>query len=142
MASRDRKSTKRFAGIPFSVLQSQQGASLKAAEVKLLIDLLFQFNGHNNGVLSPCLTLMKKRGWASSSLYRAFRSLEDKGFLVVTRQGWKVRGRPTLVAITWNGIDEPKGLEYDKDIKPNPVPLAYWCKDKSTWKHKPKEKTL
>lgn len=140
MASRDRKKKERFAGIPFHVLKSQQGANLKAPEIKLLMDLLLQYNGNNNGSLSPCYTLMKKRGWATSSLYRAFRNLEDKGFLIVTRQGWKVRGRPTLVAITWDGIDEPKGFVYDLGIQPSPIPLAYWCKEKSAWKHQPKEK--
>jgi hypothetical protein len=40
----------------------------------------------------------------------------------------------TLVAITWNGIDDPpKGVRYDEGVKPSPVPLGYWCKHPDTW---------
>ncbi len=127
----------RFAGIPFSVLKTEYYAALKGAEVKLLVDLLMQYNGNNNGNLSPCHTLLKRQGWARSSLYRAYTALVYSGFLVVTRQGWKQRGKPTLVAITWAGIDEPNNCDYDDGIIPSSTPLAYWRKDKSYWKHTP-----
>lgn len=130
-----RRKNGRFIGIPYHVANSEIFGHLKGAEVKLLIDLLCQRNGSNNGCLSPCYSLMKKRGWAKSSLHRAFSGLVDKGFLVVTRQGWKVRGRPTLVAVTWDGIDESRpGVEYDDGITPSPVPLGYWCKEPALWK--------
>ncbi len=112
-------------------------ANLGSAEVKLLIDLMLQYNGRNNGMMSPCYSLLKKQGWAKSSLYRAYSKLEHKGFIVVTRRGFKIRGMPTLVAITWNGINEPKNCTFDENIKPHPAPLNYWCKLKSVWKHKP-----
>ncbi|WP_415911634.1 hypothetical protein [Neptuniibacter sp. QD37_11] len=132
---RSPKKKGRFVGIPYHVAKSLPFAQLKAAEVKLLVDLLCQCNGRNNGCLSACHALMKERGWASSSLHRAFSGLISKGFLVVTRQGWKQRGRPTLVAITWNGIDEPvKGVQYDDGISPGNIPLGYWCKSPSSWK--------
>lgn len=141
MASNDRKKKKeRFVGIPYYVVISEPWARLKAPEVKLLVDLLMQYSGRNNGMLSPSYTLMKERGWAKSSLYRAYVALVYHGFIVVTREGWKQRGCPTLVAITFYGIDESKKLEYDKEIKPNPVPLAYWKKSQSNWKHQPKLK--
>ena len=133
------KRKERFIGIPYRVAESRPFNELKAQEIKLLINLLTQRNGRNNGSLSPCYALMKKQGWASSSLYRAFTGLVEKGFLVVTRQGWKQRGRPTLVAITWDGIDEPAGgIEYDDEIKPHPVPLNYWRKAPEIWQHKPR----
>lgn len=133
----------RFASIPFNVLNSHQWAALSAREVKLLMDLLWQYNGSNNGRLSPCYSLMKKRGWPKSSLHRAFNRLQHKGFVVVTRQGRKVRGNPTLVAITWMGIDEPKlGTPYNDDIQPSHTPLAYWYKSPDTWKHYPEVKRV
>lgn len=131
------KHDKRFVGIPWRVVQSPQFASLKSSEVKLLIDLLTQRNGENNGSLTVSHAVLKKRGWATSSLYRAYCSLVYKGFLIVTRQGWKVRGRATMVAITWLGIDEPNKFSYDEGVKPDATPLGYWCKDKSYWKHLP-----
>lgn len=139
--SKDRKrNTGRFTGVPHSVHGSEYYAKLGAPEVKLLLDLLFQFNGKNNGMMSPCYALMKKRGWAKSSLYRAYSKLEHAGFIIVTRRGFKIRGMATLIAVTWNGIDEPKKCIFDERINPHPVPLNYWCKPQSTWKHKPKLK--
>lgn len=134
MASINRKKKKaRFIGIPYNVGISEQFANLRPPAVKLLIDLLTQYTGSNNGMLSPCYTLLAKRNWAKSSLYRAYASLVHSGFIVVTRQGWKVRGRPTLVAITWNGIDEPKNCNFDDGVTISPVPLSYWRMDKTTW---------
>jgi hypothetical protein len=142
MASIDRKRKKcRFIGIPYHVANSEQFARLKAPEVKLLVDLLMQFNGNNNGMLSPCYTLMKKRGWAKSSLYRAYSSLVHLGFIVVTRQGIKVRGNPTLIAVTWEGIDDPIKVKFDTEIKVSPVPLSFWRLDKSQWSITPNIKS-
>lgn len=122
----------RFLGIPYAVASSDAFSSLNAYEVKLLIDLLFQYTGSNNGMLSPCFSLMKDRQWTSGTLYRTKKTLIEKGFIVVTKQGMKIRGRPTLIAITWNGIDEPK-TTYDEGIKASAVPLNYWAKSKESW---------
>jgi hypothetical protein len=133
----------RFLGIPYSVVNSAPFAELRAPEVKLLVDLLLQYNGRNNGTLSPCHTLMEKRGWAKSSLHRAFSNLQHLGFLVVTRQGWKRRGKATFVAITWLEINEPQnGIEYDDGIASSNKPLSYWCTAMKSWKHKPKIKEI
>jgi hypothetical protein len=84
---------------------------------------------------------MKERTWAKSSLYRAFSNLQHAGFIVVTRQGTKIRGMATLVAVTWIGIDEPRsGIEYDGGIDSSHRPLNYWCKAKPNWKHQPRIK--
>jgi len=129
----------RFILIPTDVLESEIFRKrVGSNELKLLIDLLLQYYGDNNGCLSPCYSLMKKRGWSKSSLHRAFCNLIHSGFLVVTRQGRKVRGYATLVAITWLPIDEPKsGKSYDEGIKPSDRSLGYWCKVKSSWSHLP-----
>lgn len=138
MASIDRKKAKgRFIGIPYHVANSKQFSLLRAPAIKLLIDLLLQYNGKNNGMLSPCYALMKKRGWARSSLYRAYAVLVHSGFIVVTKQGIKIRGHPTLVAVTWRGIDEPINCKFDTDIKVSPVPVSYWNSDKSVWPIQP-----
>ena len=94
-----------------------------------MLDLLLQYTGSNNGKLSACWTLMRLRSWKSSStLYKAKKELLDKGFIVVTKAGFKMRGHPTLLAITWNGIDECTGVQYGENIKPSPVPLSSWNK--------------
>lgn len=142
-ATKLKKKKERFAGIPFSVAKTKPFIDLRAPEVKLLVDLLLQYNGNNNGMLSACHTLMKERGWPKSSLHRSLNNLLHAGFLVVTRQGWKVRGKATLLAITWEGIDEARrGLEYDERIIPSNTPLSYWCKAKASWKHRPAVKKI
>lgn len=137
MARAKEKPKERFVGIPYRVANSAQFAALSAHDVKLLVDLLVQYSGYNNGALSPTHSLMKKRGWAKSSLYRAFVSCEEKGFVVVTRKGWKQRGKPTLVALTWLGIHEVRGIEYDEGVEPSDKPLGYWCMDSRLWRHQP-----
>lgn len=126
----------RFVGIPYHVANSDVFSKLDAYEVKLLFDLSRQFNGRNNGNLTATLTLMESWGWASGTLHRTQKSLLEKGFITVTRQGWKQRGKPTLLALTWHEIHEPpKTVEYDEGVKVSPVPLNYWCKDRSGWAH-------
>lgn len=125
MASSKKPRKTRFIGIPYHVGNSPEFASLDGNETRLLVHLLLQFNGRNNGKLSPTHSLMRNKGWAKSSLYRAKNGLLEKGFLKVTRQGWKQRGHPTLVAVTWEGIDEC-GIEYDEGIAISAVPLGSW----------------
>ncbi len=139
--AKHREAKERFIGIPYRIAKSTPFAALSAHEVKFMIDLLTQYNGRNNGMLSPTYALMKERGWAKGTLYRTFASLEAKGFVVVTRQGWKQKGKPTLVAITWLEIHDC-GIEYDDGVKPGPVPLSYWCQAPESWKHKPTRKPL
>lgn len=115
----------RFLGIPYHVVNSDEFSTLSAPETKLILDLLWQYTGRNNGALTPSHALLDKRGWASTSLYRAFVGLKKKGFVVVTRQGWKQRGRPTFVAVTFLGIDDCN-IEFDEGIKASPSPLGYW----------------
>ncbi|MEQ9007532.1 MAG: hypothetical protein ACFHHU_01865 [Porticoccaceae bacterium] len=124
----------RFVGIPYHVVASERFRNLSAHAYKLVVDLSLQRNGKNNGKLSACWTLMKKRGWKSSStLHKAKNELLDSGFIVVTRRGRKQRGYPTLVAFTWDGIDDCS-VDYDEGIKVSSVPLSFWCKDPDFWK--------
>lgn len=118
----------RFVGIPYSVATAPLFETLDAYEVKLLFDLSKQYNGKNNGNLTASITVMEKMNWASGTLHRKQKSLLEKGFIVVTRQGWKQRGKPTLLALTWHGIDEPpRHVQYDDGIKPSHRPLNYWA---------------
>ncbi len=117
------------------------GKSLSGLEMLLLIHLLLQFNGRNNGNLTPAYSLMKECGWTSTgSLYKARQGLEHKGFIVVTKQGRKIKGDCTLVAITWNGIDDPIKWLYDEKVNVSPVPLNYFLKAKEDWSIQPVSK--
>jgi len=128
----------RFVGIPYSMMGTKQYLNLTSSEKALLFDLAYQYSGYNNGNLTACYTVLKKRNWASATLYRAYAGLVHAGFLVVTRQGMKIRGYATLLALTYQGIDEPpKGITYDLGIKPSQISLGFWCKAKASWEIQP-----
>lgn len=138
MAKPKKRAKTRFVGIPFHVLKSERGKTLTAIEMKLLIHLGLQYNGNNNGMLSPTYTLLKEYGWSSTgTLYKARQGLEHKGFIVTTKIGKKIKGDCTLVAFTWNGIDESDKWPYRDEVKPSPVPLNYFQKPKCEWDIEP-----
>lgn len=129
MSKPHKRNKGRFVGIPYNVVRSPQWVSLSDSEARMLMELAFQFNGKNNGNLTLTHSILKDRGISNGACGRALKSLQEKGFIVVTRQGWKQRGKPTLVALTWHGLDDPpKGVEYDEGIKVESPPLNYWCK--------------
>lgn len=111
--------------IPKVILESEEYAALTAYEVKLLIDLVVQYNGYtNNGDLQCVWRLIKHRGWRSQdTLARALRGLLDKGFIVKTRQGGQ--HRCSLYAVTWVEIHECKGK---LDVHPTRTALGLWRK--------------
>ena len=131
--AKGRRESGRFVALPATVLDSPQYALLPAQAVKLLVDLLAQYNGSNNGDLCATWSLMKRRGWRSrDTLDRALNDLLGSRFVVKTRQGQKgyLGGQriPTLYAVTWKGIDDCGGK---LDVKPNPVPLNTWKQNNS-----------
>lgn len=111
-----------FALIPHAVLNSPAYAKLKPRAAKLLLDLMAQCYGVNNGDLATAFKLMKPRGWTSrDQLEKARVELEAAGFIVQTRQGG--RNKPSLFAVTWLPIGECGGK---LDRAPTQTPLGYW----------------
>ncbi len=114
------------------------GRTITAIEMKLLMHLGLQYNGNNNGMLSPTYSLMKEYGWSSTgTLYKARQGLEHKGFIVTTKIGKKIKGDCTLVAFTWNGIDESNKWPYRNGVKASPIPLNYFLKPNNEWTIQP-----
>lgn len=108
----------KFIGIPIAIYNHEDFISLSPRALKLLIDLLSQYHGYNNGDLCAAMTLMKKRGWNSNDQrQKALKELLDKELIVLTRQGGRKRG--SLYAVTWQPIDECKGKI---DISPTKTP--------------------
>lgn len=73
--------------MPHTITDTAAYCSLSAHAFKLWHDLLLQFNGKNNGRIDAILTRLEKRGWKNGTLYRSLNELQEKGFLVKTRQG-------------------------------------------------------
>ena len=109
--AKGRRKTAPFVGIPKAVLATDKYAQLSGWDVKLLLDIVSQYNGRNNGDLaaiwsdSETFQGMSSRGWRSKgTLYRSVQNLINAGFIQVTRRGGQ--HKPTLYAITWEPVDE------------------------------------
>ena len=97
-----------FVALPFAGPRSQSFTLLSPHAVKLLIHLLSQYRGNNNGDLCVAWTLMQPRGWKSrDTLFRAVTELQERGWLIRTRQGG--RHQPNLYAVTFYSIDDCPG---------------------------------
>lgn len=129
-----RRSSGTFAAIPHAVLDSQAFLSLTTAAVKLLLDLIRQFDGKNNGNLAITYSQMQHRGWKSTStLSRAKDQLLQHGLIEKTRQGGLAQGRKicSLFAITWLPVDriEDRKGRHILDIPPAKVASGKWKKN-------------
>ena len=123
-----------FNAFPHRVLASEKFATLSPQATKLLIDLLSQYRGSNNGDLSAAMSLMEVRGWKSKAgLANALKELLDTGFMILTRQGG--RNSPNLYALSFYAIDDcldKQGFsKFDPDlgIKSAASPRNDWLRD-------------
>jgi hypothetical protein len=95
----------KFLGLPRSAYDAPQFATLKPWSVRLLIDLLAQYNGRNNGDLTAAWKVLKPRGWNSeATLNKAKKELLAAGYIIEMRKGQ----RPnlcSLYALTWRPLD-------------------------------------
>lgn len=90
--------------LPHAIFQSAQYAALSPRAVKLLIDLLCQYRGTNNGDLCASWAVMRKSGWRSKSqLRKALLELDAARWVSLTRQG--DINKPSLYAVTFQGVD-------------------------------------
>ena len=106
--NKGRMMTDSFVRIPHHVINHEHFRFLSPRATKLLIDLLAQYRGYNNGDLCAPLSLMRKRGWNSSDqLQKAKNEVIEKDVIIVTRQGGI--NKCSLYAVTWFQIDECNG---------------------------------
>lgn len=115
-----------FVALPFALLRSQSFATLGPHAVKLLFDLLQQYNLRNNGDLSMSFEKgMRPRGWKSKqTLNKARQELLDRGFIIITRQGGL--HQCSLYAVTFFAIDHCEGK---LEVSATRSPLGLWHKN-------------
>jgi len=111
MARKNSKWTKDpFILIPHPILKSVAYTNLGGWARTLLIELILQHNGKNNGDLSAPYSLMKQRGFNSSgTLSKAGKELQKNGLIQITKLPRKTGTTfemTKLVALTWLPIDE------------------------------------
>ncbi|TQE98162.1 MAG: hypothetical protein FKY71_15255 [Spiribacter salinus] len=88
----------------------------------LLLELMGQWRGRNNGDLTAAWSVLKERGWHSRhTVQRAEAELLETGWIVKTRQGG--RNRCNLYALTFLDIDECGGKVEGYRVGER---LSYW----------------
>ena len=134
MSSRRPRSAAPFVNIPHVVFECPDFIALSPYALKLLLELVYQYNGFNNGDLCASITLVKKRGFKSrTTLKRVIDELVDARMIVLTRQGGK--NLASLYAIAWQPIDEcpKKRLE----INPTKTPWRqFYLERQKGWSKK------
>ena len=121
--AKNRKETGRFAQLPHMVLNSPNYIGLSYKSKALLVDLVYQYNGKNNGDLTAALGTLKARGWVrSATLSNAVNELMKVKLIIRSREGkfQNPHSRCALYAITWKQIDECEGK--DLEVGPTSTP--------------------
>jgi len=111
-----------YVPMAYIVLRSLSFIRLTPYAVKLLMDLLAQYKGDNNGDFCAAWTLMKKRGWRSkATLAKAIKELLAGEWIELARQGG--RHKASLYAVTFLAVDHCKGK---LDIADTHGPKSLW----------------
>lgn len=129
--NKGRRITGTFSALPHAVQDSDAYRSLSPSAVKLLMDILRDYNQKNNGDLAATFSRMKPRGWRSTAtLDRAKKELLKAGLIELTRQGGLAQGRkvPNLYGLTWQPIDECRDGDgrHKLDVPPSKIPSSRW----------------
>jgi hypothetical protein len=121
--AKGRRSSPPFFQLRHDLLDSERYINLPHTAKSLLMDLVRQYNGNNNGDICVTLTVLEKRGWNSNStLRRALKALLDAELLLLTRQGGL--NRCSLYAFSWLPIDECKQKLNVRSTTTAPIPLS------------------
>lgn len=112
LKSKGRSESGTFALLPHKVMDSEDFRALSHSALAVLMCLLRQYNGHNNGDLSAEFSRATTWGIGSkSTLAKALVELQARNLILRTREGrfMKPGGSCALYAITWQSIDECDG---------------------------------
>ena len=116
-----------FARIPLSVLESEACKSLPHAAFKVLTILVVGNPEERNGTLALTDSYAKRFGITSrETRHRCLQELTERGFIVCTRQGMKMRKLPSLWAVTWWPIFNLEGQPLNPPKDPTHAYLR-WC---------------
>lgn len=120
--TKGRRDSGTFAALPHVVMDSEDFRGLSGGALKVLLGLLRQYRGGNNGDMSATFAQAKEWGIGSkSTLNSALDELQFRGLVIKTREGRFIRpgGCCALYAISWRPIDECDGkLEVSPTVTP------------------------
>lgn len=96
--------------LSYAQLKSKAWRSLSGAAVKVWLELHTRFNGGNNGSLTLSMAEAAERlGIGKATVQRAFIELQDKGFLVLVKEGDWYRRRAHEWRLTTKPVQDAKG---------------------------------
>ena len=117
------KITEPFSAIFRSVFESPAFPVLSPHACKLLLELVGQYRGDNNGDLTVAWSVVSKRGWRSkTTLWRCKAELIKAGFVYITRKG-HMPSTCELLALTWFPLDPSR--KFDPEALHCFIPKAY-----------------
>lgn len=94
-----------FAALPYSVIRSEAFQNCKPIGIHLLLTLMLQYKGDNNGDICVSPKVMKEYGWHDKrQLGLGLTSLLDSKLMIKTRQGGK--NQCSLFAFSWIRIHD------------------------------------
>ena len=120
--SKGRRESGTFAAIPHAVMDSEDFRSLSGGALKVLLGLLRQYRGANNGDLSATFASASNWGIGSkATLSKALEELQERDLIIRTREGRFIKpgGCCALYAVTWRPIDP-----CDEKIELSPTTVA------------------
>lgn len=129
-----RVKTPPFAMMPKAMIQSPGYRALSCTARMVLVELLAQYSGSNNGDLSATRTMAKDWGIASAhTLQKALKDLEEAGWILISRNSVfsKHGARCALFALAWLPVDECPGKDLDigsTRSPPRPLPTLFVSK--------------
>ncbi|MES2367273.1 MAG: hypothetical protein V4563_15455 [Pseudomonadota bacterium] len=100
-----------FGALPHNMQDSVAFTGASYPAKSLLLELVRQLNGRNNGHLQLSTQWLATRGWKSRDvILRARRQLVERGLIVQTKQGG-LNGGASQYAVTWLAISNFVGLD-------------------------------
>ena len=104
---RGRKESGRFARLPHSILMHPSVTSLTAAVFRVLVAVVAQYDGRNNGALALPLSSAHTFGVTSANtLSRGLREMQVRGLVLQTYPGSYHPPAPARYAVTWLPTDD------------------------------------
>lgn len=110
--AKGRNGKSRYASIPHAVMDHPDFRGLSGSAQKVLMILLRQYNGFNNGDLSATFEQAQEWGIGGKGRWqRALKELQERDLIRLTRPGmFGYAGKHcALYAVTWHAVDECGG---------------------------------
>ncbi len=112
--------------MPYTMLQSPAWRSLSGPAVKVWFELRNRFHGGNNGRLTLSMDeAARLLSLSKSTVKRALEELQEKGFIVRTRQGQWYGRQASEWAVTDKGVDGHAATKAWQQWRPSSVPRRH-----------------